>query len=540
MRRPGESTVVCKLPRRISLAVGLLLFALPGAEAEAAPRPNIVLIMADDMGYSDIGCYGGEIRTPNLDRLAAGGLRSSQFYNCAVCGTSRASLMTGLYHHQVGITGWTGLLNRRCVTVVELLKQAGYSTHVVGRLDMTTADTWHDPQQIARYVDHFLGSTGHTGPGNYFKAVRGSPFWQDGKPFDLPPEGTYKTDLITDYAVKCITEAAGQEKPFFLYVSHYAPHWPLHAKPEDVARYRDTYADVGWDELRKRRYRRLVELGLIDAAWKLSPRDPRVPPWQNAQHKPWEAERMAVYAAQIDCLDQSVGRVLEAIRQAGVEQNTLVLFLSDNGPSDQAWGRALDRPGEPWRLDGTPTRCGNSPDIMPGGPDVFVTYGPPWANVSNTPFRRYKGTNYEGGIATPMVAYWPEVIKQRGEVTHQVGHIMDITATCLDIAGVEYPSGFQGRDVLPLEGKSLLPILQGREREGHDVLCWNLHGNRAVRMGNWKLVALKGKPWELYDLKTDRTETNDLAEEQPDRVRRMAAAYQAWAERCGVGTEGRP
>jgi len=374
MRRSSERTITSMLSRPALLAAGALLLAPLGMEAAPAEGPNIVLIMADDMGYSDIGCYGGEIRTPNLDRLAAGGLRFSQFYNCALCGPSRASLMTGLYHHQVGITQWTGLLTRRCVTVVELLKEAGYSTYVVGRLDMTTADTWHDARQIARHVDRFLGSTGHKGPGNYFKDVRDSPFWLDGEPFDLPPEGTYKTDLITDYAVKCINEAASQEKPFFLYVSHYAPHWPLHAKPEDVARYRDTYAELGWDELRARRYRRLVELGLIDGAWPLSPRDPRVPPWKDAPHKPWEAERMAVYAAQIDCMDQSVGRVLEAIRRAGVEQNTLVMFLSDNGPSDQVWRHSLDRPGSPWRLDGTPTRCGNDPGITPGGPDTFAKF----------------------------------------------------------------------------------------------------------------------------------------------------------------------
>lgn len=517
----------------VSVAALVLSFAL-FANAWAADRPNIILVMADDMGYSDTGCYGGEIRTPNLDRLAAGGLRFSQFYNCALCGPSRTSLMTGLYNQQAGVQQWTGLLNDRCVTVFELLKQAGYSTCAVGRLDMTTADKWHDPENIARYVDRFFGSTGHKGPGNYFKSVRDSEFCMDGKPCELPAQGVYKTDLITDYAVEYIGEAAGRGKPFFLYVSHYAPHWPLHAKPEDVAKYRDMYAQTGWDELRKRRYRRLIELGLIDDTWALSPRDGRVPAWQDAQHKSWEAERMAVFAAQIDCLDQNIGRLLNAVREAGVEQNTLVLFLSDNGASDQVWSRPLDRPGSTWRSDGTLTQVGNSPDIMPGGPDTFVTGGPPWANVSNTPFRQYKATCHEGGIATPLIAYWPGVIKQGGQITHQVGHIIDISATCLDVAKVPYPSRFQNRNVLPIEGKSLLPIFQGRDREGHDTLCWNVHGSRAVRMDRWKLVAARGKPWELYDLESDRTETHNLASQLPDRVELMSAAYQNWAQRCGI------
>lgn len=502
--------------------------------AKSSARPNIVLIMADDMGYSDIGCYGGEIRAPNLDRLAAGGLRFSQFYNCALCGPSRASLMTGLYNQQAGVQQWTGLLNDRCVTVMELLKRAGYSTYAVGRLDMTTADKWHDPRQIARHVDRFFGSTGHKGPGNYFKSVRDGEFCLDGKPCKFPAQDAYKTDLITDYAVEFIGEAAGRRKPFFLYVSHYAPHWPLHAKPEDIAKYRDTYAKIGWDELRRCRYQNLIELGLIADTWGLAPRDGRVPAWQDAKHKSWEAERMAVYAAQIDCLDQNVGRLLEAVREAGVEQNTLILFLSDNGASDQAWSRPLDRPGNPWRSDGTRTQVGNSPNIMPGGPDTFVTGGPPWANVSNTPFRQYKATCHEGGIATPLIAYWPGVIEQGGQITHQVGHIIDIPATCLDVAKVAYPNRFQNRKVLPLEGRSLLPIFQGQEREGHKILCWNVHGSRAVRMDRWKLVAARGKPWELYDLKSDRTETNDLASQLPDRVESMSAAYQTWAQRCGI------
>lgn len=526
----GPTTLAAVVLVAFTFCLNHALSAQTGSDS----RPNVILIMADDMGYSDIGCYGGEIRTPNLDLLAAGGLRFSQFYNCALCGPSRASLMTGLYNQQAGVVQWTGLLNDRCVTVFELLKQAGYLTYAVGRLDMTTADKWHDPRNIARHVDRFFGSTGHTGPGNYFKSVRDSAFCMDGKPCEFPDQDAYKTDLITDYAVEFIGEAADRRKPFFLYVSHYAPHWPLHAKPEDIAKYRDIYAEAGWDELRKRRYRRLAELGLIDDMWALAPRDGRVPAWEDAEHKSWEAERMAVYAAQIDCLDQNIGRVLDAIRDAGVEQNTLILFLSDNGASDQVWSRPLDRPGSTWRSDGTLTHVGNSPNIMPGGPDTFVTGGPPWANVSNTPFRQYKTTCHEGGIATPLIAHWPKVIEQGRQITRQVGHIIDIAATCLDVAKVEYPNRFQNREVIPLEGKSLLPIFRGQDREAHEVLCWNVHGSRAIRMDRWKLVAARGKQWELYDLESDRTETRDLIGQFPDRVETMATAYQVWAQRCGI------
>lgn len=501
-----------------------------GAETR---RPNIILILADDLGFSDLGCYGGEIRTPNLDRLAAGGVRFSQFYNCALCGPSRAALMTGLQPHQVGITNWTGLLNNRCVTVFELLKGAGYATCAVGRLDMITAENWHEPTNLSRYVDRYLGSTGHTGPGNYFKDVRNTQFYRDGQPFQLPPDA-YKTDLITDFAVQFISETSRKERPFFLYFSHYAPHWPLHAKPEDIAKYRARYRRLGWDQARAERQQRLIAEGLIPANQKLSPRDARVPAWADAGFKDWEAERMAVYAAQVDSLDQSVGRVMEALRRAGADRNTLVLFLSDNGAADQSVERSLDAPGRTWRVDGTPTRVGNQPGIQPGPANNFVTAGPPWANVSNTPFRQHKNTNFEGGIASPLIAWWPGVIRQAGAISPELSHITDITATCLDVAGVAYPARFNGREVLPLEGKSLLPVLQGREREGHRTLGWATSGCRAIRKGQWKLVADQGGAWELYDLAADRAETQNLAGKFPDLVKELTAQWQQWADRCGV------
>ena len=304
------------LPMR-SVNTLLCFFSALGITAQAAegPRdkPNIVLILADDMGFSDLGCYGSEIQTPQLDRLAASGLRFSQFYNCALCGPSRAALMTGLHPHQVGIFNWTGLLNDRCVTVFELLRNAGYTTCAVGRLDMVTAENWHDPAMIARCVDRFLGSTGHTGPGNYFQDVRNTAFYRDGKPFTLPSEGTYKTDLITNFAVEFIEQAAGGTGRSFSTWHTTRPtgrYTPSRKTWQNTAPYRS----LGWDEARTRRYRRMVELGLIESQCRLAPRDARVPAWRDAQHQEWEAERMAAYAAQVDCLDQSVGRVLDALR----------------------------------------------------------------------------------------------------------------------------------------------------------------------------------------------------------------------------------
>jgi arylsulfatase A-like enzyme len=509
---------------------GAICPALSGNIDEKPRRPNIVVILADDLGFSDLGCYGGEIETPHLDRLASGGLRFSQFYNCALCGPSRAAIMTGLHPHRVGITRWTGELNRRCVTVFELLKRAGYTTGAVGRLDMTTADGWFDPQNIHRYVDRFLGSNGHQGPGNYFKEVRNTAFFRNGEPFPIPPEGSYKTDLITDFATAFIAEAATKEQPFFLYVAEYAPHWPLHAKPQDMAKYVARYRKLGWDEARAGRYRRLIELGLIDADAALSPRDARVPAWNEARDPDWEATRMAAYAGQVDALDQSVGRIKAALEQAKVAESTLVLFLSDNGASDQIMNTVLDKPGQTWRVDGTPTCVGSTPDVPPGGADTFVCGGPPWANVSNTPFRRNKNTNHEGGIATPCIAYWPGVVARPGTISPELGHIVDVPATCLDVAGVEYPTEFNGRDVLPLDGRSLLPTLRGEPRQGHASLCWATSGCRAVRQGSWKLVAAKDGPWELYDLAADRSELHNLAKQHPERVAKMEQIFNDWRQ----------
>ena len=509
-------------------ALLVLAFMLQSGAAEgpsAKRRPNIIVVMADDMGFSDLGCYGGEIKTPNLDRLAKEGMRFSQFYNCALCGPSRAALMTGLHPHQVGISRWTGLLNKRCATLFELLKGAGYQTCAVGRLDMVTAENWHETKNISRYVDRYFGSTGHQGPGNYFADVRNNDFYRDGKPYSIP-KGGYKTDLITDFVVEFIREADASQ-PFFVYMGHYAPHWPLHAKEKDIAKYRELYRDVGWDKVRQQRLERLINLNILPPETKLAPLDSRARPWQQAKNKDWEAERMAVYAAQIDSLDQSMGRVIETLQATGADENTLIFFLSDNGASDMG-SRQLDKQGQTWRTDGTPTRAGNRPDIMPGPGDTFATAGPAWSSVANTPFHQHKNTTYEGGIASPLVVWWPKVVEKGDGISTELSHVTDIPATVLDVAGVKYPTQFNERRVTPLAGKSLLPVMQGHHREGHGTLCWNTSGSRAVREGNWKLVSMPDGRWKLYDLSQDRTEQHDLAAEHPRRVSSMAKEFQRW------------
>ena len=521
----------------VLLWIFVLLCVVHSARA-ASERPNIVLIMADDMGWSDLGCYGGEIRTPSIDSLAVSGLRFTQFYNNAVCGPTRASLLTGLYCQQVGHRGdrWNEPKDfSKCVIIAELLQEAGYRTMMVGK--------WQgrDPA-VRRGFDRYFGPMCQAKI-SYFNEVQHNPFYLDDQRWQLPEKGFFMTDAFSDQAVRFVEEAARGDKPFFLYVAYIAPHWPLHAREPDIAPYREMYRENGWEHWRGVRFQRQTEMGLIPGSWRLSPRPAAVPDWNSDKHKDWQAERMAVYAAQVAGVDRGVGRVLAAIRSAGVEEDTLVMFLSDNGaapdggviPTAGGFGFGPNRQNDRWRLDGVPIRPGSGPGNMPGPHDTFAAYGIAWADVSNTPLRGAKSTAYEGGIRTPLVVRWPTVIGQTGKLIADVGHVIDIMPTCLEVAGLDYPTDFHGREPLPLEGKSLAPILRGEQREGHDAVCWNVPRNRAIRMGRWKLVdPARGQPWELYDLETDGTETRNLAEEHPERVRDMIAQWQAWAERCGV------
>lgn len=527
----------------------LSMFALPvtGTATAAPDRPNIVIIMADDMGFSDIGCYGSEIRTPNLDALAKNGLRFTQFYNTARCCPTRASLLTGLYPHQTGVghmmqdrgvRGYRGDLNTYSVTIAEVLREAGYATYMSGKWHVTRfiegpKHNW----PIQRGFDRFFGTI--HGAGSYYDPIT---LTRDNTPLESPAGNFYYTDAISENAAQFITDHANSkpDQPFFLYVPYTAPHWPLHALEEDVARYKGRY-DKGWDALRAERLERMIALGIIDPKWKLTERDPVVPPWEEAENKAWQARRMEVYAAQIDRMDQGIGHIVSALKTTGNLDNTLILFLADNGGCSEEIASVWTGPSFPKTTrDGRPVPHGNDPQQMPGPENTYQSYGIPWANASNTPFRRYKHWVHEGGISTPLIAHWPTTIKTTGELRTQQGHLVDLMATCVDVAQANYPVSTEyGQVIPPMEGKSLVPAF-ANDPIPRDAIYWEHEGNRAIRIGDWKLVA-KGRsgPWELYDMQGDRTETQDLAKRHPGRVKQMAAQWERWAKRTNVLPRGR-
>ena len=511
--------------------------------------PNILLVMNDDMGFSDIGCYGGEIHTPNLDRLAADGIRFTQFYNTARCCPTRASILTGLHPHQAGVgwmttdldeDGYRGSLNDKCVTIAEALGAAGYATYMSGK--------WHVSRDVApdgpkhawpcqRGFDHYFGILG--GAANYWQPRT---LTRNNDPVDVEglPEDFFLTDAISDQAADYIREHAENrtDAPFFLYTAYTSPHWPLHAHPEDIERYRGRFA-AGWDQLRQERLQRMRAMGIVDASWPITDRDPTQPPWQEAPHKEWEQRRMEVYAAQIDRMDQGIGRIVAALDETKQIDHTLILFLADNGACAEEFAREVSPlpstygSGTTRTRDGRTVMRGNDPTVMPGPEDTYQSYGVPWANLSNTPFREYKHWVHEGGIATPLIAHWPSVINDAGALRHEPGQLTDIMATCLDVAGADYPTRYQGNDIIPLEGTSLAPIFDDQPNH-KEALIWEHEGNKAVRRGRWKLVCKYPGDWELYDIVANRTETDDLAEQHPEVVAELGAIHDAWAERCGV------
>lgn len=494
--------------------------------------PNIVVILADDMGYCDLGCYGSEISTPNLDGLANNGLRFTHTYNAARCCPSRAALLTGLYPHQAGMGDmvstvkkvrtegpYQGYLNKQCVTIAEALGAAGYRTYMSGKWHVgEKPEYWPRKRGFDRYFGLISGAS------SYFELLKEEfpprVMARDDEPYMPEGDHFYMTDAFSDNAVRFLEEH-DQNKPFLLYLAYTAPHWPLHAWPEDIARYQGKYM-MGWDALREQRYKRLLELGIINPKWALSPRDEEVPAWDSVNNKEdWDL-RMAVYAAMISRMDYGIGRVLETLRKMGAEENTLVLFLSDNGGCHERIRKdKLIKPG-----------------AKPGERGSYVAYERNWANASNTPFRLFKHWVHEGGISTSMIARWPKRIREKGALTHQAAHITDIMPTCLDLAGVKYPETFNGNPITPTAGKSLVPIFEGKTREPHERLYWEHEGNRAIREGQWKLVATKKGDWELYDLEADRTELHNLAKDQPDKASELYKAWDAWAEGCGVNAKG--
>jgi arylsulfatase len=519
------------------LASLLSLVAAPAAAPQTSDRPNVVIILVDDMGWSDIGAYGSEIATPHLDALAANGIRFTQFYSTPRCSPSRAALLTGLYPHQAGMghldnviregsSGTTGHLNDRSVTIAEVLREAGYFTAMAGK--------WHLGQQNGsppwqRGFDRVLNirAGGIFFPNQNFQGgdeltKRGQePLYLDGRPIahDAPELGQnwYTTFLWTDFALKFVDEARKANKPFFLYLPHNAPHFPLMAPAELIAKYRGKYK-AGWDRLRAERYRRQIEMGVIEARWPVSPREPDSPAWDSlpAETQDRFDQLMAVYAAMIDAIDTSVGTLVEGLRARGALDDTLILFLSDNGGNAES--------GPAGRFEGFP----------PGGPDSNLYLGMNWAALTTTPFRRFKHFTHEGGIATPLIAHWPRRIRRRNALDHQPGHLVDLMATIVDVTSATYPREFSGRTIQPMEGVSLRPAFAGGRIRRTQPIFWEHEGNRAVRSGKWKLVSRYPGPWELYDLAVDRVERNDLAARQSDVVRKLAAEWEAWAKRTNV------
>lgn len=527
------------------LLFGTLLAAIP---CQASAGPNIILILADDLGYSDPGCFGGEIETPNLDALAANGLRMTQLYNTARCCSTRASLLTGLYPHQAGVgamtadfglPGYRGFLTDRTVTMASLLRESGYRTYLSGK--------WHlrgegNPEctPTNRGFDEFFG---------HFKAY--ASFWRKDLfvrlPEDRPQpefgdEEFYATDAITDYGLKFMDQARSESKPFFLYLAYNAPHFPLHAPKEDIDKYVPVY-EKGWDAIREERHARMRRRELISAEWELSPRghvtkvperngdslyyDQQIPAWDSlpADRRVDLTRRMATYAAMVEILDRNVGRVIEDLRKNGELEETLVVFLSDNGACAE-W--------DPLGFDNNPYPTnrlyeGEAELAEMGQEGTFHSYGTGWANACNTPFRLYKHYTNEGGISSPTILHWPEKISRRGEIDRQPAHLVDLTATILEIAGADYPERWEGHQLHLLPGTSLAPVLSG-EAMPERALFFEHEGNRAVRLGKWKVLWTNfDQRWELYDIEADRSELKNLALENPEKVEAMSALWEEWA-----------
>ncbi|QDT07880.1 Arylsulfatase [Rubripirellula lacrimiformis] len=491
----------------------MLLTAIGPAQVDAAEpsdRPNIIVIVADDMGFSDLGCFGGEIDTPNLDRLAAGGLRMVDFHNNAKCSETRASLLTGLWHQQS-----RNLSKPGNVTIAEVLRDAGYTTLMSGK--------WHVAQTPPqRGFDRYFGFL--SGAINFYTGVdlrSGENFMRlDDQEYKAPAD-FYSTDAFTDYAIEFLDQARTKDQPYFLYLAHNAPHYPLQAPPEDIAKYRGKF-DAGWDVIRQQRFERMQKMGLIDDSWKLSPRDPKVETFDSLSdaEKKHLLPMIEVYAAMVDRLDKNIGRVIADLEQHDELDNTLILFFSDNGAC-------------PYDHDRTP-------GVAPGPVDSDIAYDARWANMCNTPLRLYKQYAHEGGSATPMIAHWPAKIKAAGSISKYTGHIVDVMPTVVELAATTYPAQAHGSDVLPMQGVSLVPALTGRQSERTDSpIYWEYSGNHAVRDGQWKLVAQRNRDWELYDLSTDRSETTDVSADHPQRVIAMAQAYDQWAQRTGAKTHAK-
>jgi arylsulfatase A-like enzyme len=496
-------------------------------------KPNIILIVVDDMGYSDLGSYGSEIRTPNIDKLAFGGLRLKEFYNNSICAPTRASLLTGQYPHNAGIgffdvnlglPAYQGYLNKESLTLGEVLKTSGYTTLISGK--------WHVGNDSAswplqRGFDRFYGIVG--GGANYFDdgplPLGNAPYpvklLEDNRQVHPTAGSYYLTDEITNHAVKFIDDASASSKPFFLYLAYNAPHWPLQALPEDIAKYKGRY-DIGWDSLRQERLARQATLGITD---KLIPaqRDPEVPAWKSLtydEQQLWKA-KMEVYAAMLDRVDQGVGKVRQELARLKKDDNTLIIFISDNGA-----------PAEDVAHFGSPVARNTGPVGTSGS---FESQGKNWSYVSNTPLRSFKSFFYEGGFSSPFIAYYPSKIKA-GTLDRGTAHIIDIAPTLYELGGAKYPLNIKGTAVHPLPGKSLTSVLfENKSLNREQPLFWEWSGNRAVRKGKWKIISIyPSYTWELYDIDNDRGETKNVAAANAAVVNELSAAYDEWAKNNNV------
>ncbi|BDS08563.1 sulfatase [Oceaniferula spumae] len=537
------------------LALGTLVFGSP--LCQAAGKPNILFIVADDLGFSDLHCYGGEIETPNLDALAQNGVKFSQFYNGTRCCPSRASFLTGLYAHQAGIGHMTedrklpayrGNLSKNAVTMAEVLRTAGYRTGMVGKWHLTPFVKPGQPDgnwPNNRGFDFFYGTL--PGHGSLWDPKG---LYENNTPISAGKNYFY-TDAIAEKSIQFIKTR--QDKPFFLYVPFTAPHYPLHAREKTIQKYRKTY-QVGWDKIRQQRHARLIAQGLIPKSTKLAPRDPASIPWEDEKNQRWQAHRMQVFAAMVDEMDQAIGKIIATLKQTGQFENTLIVFISDNGGSNEGHlNNTIERLHKPWTSGmipkkspaGKPVVPGDIPNLDLGPATTYGSYGPRWASVSNSPFRRHKSWVHEGGIATPCIMHWPEKLTSYGTVANDLTHITDLMPTFVAAANASYPTKFNGHLIPPMEGQSLLPTLTGNKVEVREV-AWEHEGNRAYRIGSWKIVSefpgswssmypYKNKgQWELYNLATDRSEINNLAKTHPKKLQQMIIKYNAWAKRVKV------
>jgi len=495
-------------------------------------RPNIIIILVDDMGFSDIGCYGSEILTPNIDSLASGGLQFTQFYNASRCCPTRASLLTGLYPHEAGMGDmvetrgrtrpagpYQGWLSQNTMTLAEVLREAGYATFMSGK--------WHVGEDsldwpLQRGFEKYFGLI--SGANSYFEILPKRKVVSQNSLLTELGHNFYMTDALTDSAQSFLASGLSNEKPFFLYLAYTAPHWPLHATEANIAKYRGKYL-VGWDSIRTRRHKKQLDIGLFEEPVDLSPRDSVVSAWIDVENKnEWDL-KMAAYAGMITAVDDGVGAIVRQLKEAGEWENTFIVFLSDNGACHEVLTG---------RMDNDLNDLSSVARMIPTGQKgSYVAYGKEWANACNTPFRLYKHWTHEGGIHTPFIISYPALVKEHRQV-HDAAHVIDIMPTVLELSHGQYPSKLQRKDVVPLEGISLMPLVKGDDWSGHDFLFWEHEGSSAVRKGKWKLVRAAKETWELYDMKADGSELHNVAGLYPDTVTYMIDAYEGWANRVGV------